>query len=193
MHYMFQVLHQMGNWFLEEYSIYFKIWLMSEKNETDVWYSKYQWNWQEPEMLRNWWKMTSPQNWVELNPMSLPSTMVDTFMAFESIWRIGHIKNIRNFQYIDRPPPFTHGVQSTRIWRRLLIFTRFWKFSNFFEGICRKFFIFDVKSKTAILHQVEFRNVEKNHQKMSKLSNLQGFQNWFRLVQICFFKGFWIG
>ena len=97
------------------------------------------------------------------------------------------------FNISTDPPPFTHGVQSTRIWRRLLIFTRFWKFSNFFEGICRKFFIFDVKSKSAILHQVEFRNVEKNHQKMSKLSNLQGFQNWFRLVQICFFKGFWIG
>jgi len=107
MHYMFQVLHQMGNWFLEEYSIYFKIWLMSEKNETDVWYSKYQWNRQEPEMLRNWWKMTSPQNWVELNPMSLPSTMVDTFMAFESIWRIGHHQEYSKFS-IYRHSPHLH-------------------------------------------------------------------------------------
>ena len=179
MHYMFQVLHQMGNWFLEEYSIYFKIWLMSEKNERDVWYSKYQWNWQEPEMLRMLVENDPQQWWTHSWRLSRSEGSVTS--------RIFEIFNI------STDPPFIHGVQSTRIWRRLLIFTRFWKFSNFFEGICRKFFIFDVKSKWAILHQVEFRNVEKNNQKMSKLSNLQGFQNWFRLVQICFFKGFWIG
>ena len=75
MHYMFQVLHQMGNWFLEEYSIYFKIWLMSEKmremcdirNINEIGKnqkcSEIGGKWHHPRIELNWTQCLFPQQW----------------------------------------------------------------------------------------------------------------------------------
>ena len=65
-----------------------------------------------------------------------------------------------NFKIFSYPPPYVGWVHGISIYSIRLVLPRFWKIGHICDTWCSHFFIFDVKPKSSILHQVEYRYLE---------------------------------
>ena len=95
----------MNNRFLEEYLIYFNIWLMQWENVQYLVNSENYWYRSESEKPGLWVKMTWEGNWFHLNPIHLLITKSSLILASDRSWVKVYIQNIWNIPKFHIPPP----------------------------------------------------------------------------------------
>ena len=183
----------MNNRFLEEYLIYFNIWLMQWENVQYLAISENYWYRSESEKPGLWVKMTWAGNWFHLNTIHLLITKSSLILASDRSWVKVYIQNIWNIPKFHIPPPYSIMVRSTSKFLILKILTWIKKLSQICDMWCLKIFYFDDGSIFSDLHQSKIRDAQILKKKFENLefSKMLAFSFKIGEIQFLGFKWVW--